>query len=179
MGVRFCLCAKSESLHNKLVSLSLTVAMETGKGKSYLQGLLSRRRVMAGEKGQTTLHSINWSRKPQHDSFLMCNVSSELSLQFTGGNEVHLSLAFRKLLRENSFRQATAPVLGVLQAEGQCWYLTAVRSKLILHIVLPLAEVSDSLESAFAWWELWNPGIHSFNVEALVLDQLFSSYSSQ
>lgn len=53
--------------------------METGKGKSYLQGLLSRRRVMAGEKGQTTLHSINWSRKPQHDSFLMRNVSSELS----------------------------------------------------------------------------------------------------
>lgn len=79
VGVRFCLWAKSKSLHNKLVSLSLTVTMETRKGKSYLQGLVSRRRVMAGEKGQTTLHSINWSRKPQHDSFLMCNVSSELS----------------------------------------------------------------------------------------------------
>lgn len=53
--------------------------METGKGKSYLLGLLSRTRVRAGEKGQATLHSINWSRKPQHDSFLMRNVSSELS----------------------------------------------------------------------------------------------------
>lgn len=62
-----------------LVFLILTVAMETGKGRSYLQGLLSKTRVTAGEKGQAALRSINWSRKPQHDSFLMRNVSSELS----------------------------------------------------------------------------------------------------
>lgn len=92
-----------------------------------------------------------------------------LPLQFTGGNGVHLSLAFRKLLRENSFRKATDPVLDILQAERQHWYLTAVRHKLILCILLPPPEVSCSLQNTFASWELQLSGVYSLKEVVLAL----------